>query len=185
MNFIVRSLWNWLYCKKIKRTFLQTWPTLSLISAPTLKIEAFHPTLFSVWPQGGIKGMDALCRVYEKNRENSNVMSVICVRGWLLLQRSRCCPSASCRFGPHPLQIRTHLGYTAIITAWIIAGLDDQTHKHRSNYHLYSIYDRNCKAATVYENKRPFPEQLREDTLVTPVTNGTVFSSFFFFYSYF
>lgn len=63
------------------------------------------------------------------------------------------------------------------------AGLDDQTHKHRSNYHLYSIYDRNCKAATVYENKRPFPEQLREDTLVTLVTNGTVFS--FFFSSYF
>lgn len=62
------------------------------------------------------------------------------------------------------------------------AGLDTQTHKYRCNYRLYSISDRGCcSAAAVYENKQPFLEQLREDTLVTLVTSGNLFFSFFLF----
>lgn len=42
----------------------------------------------------------------------SDTNDVICARDWLLRRHSRCCPSASCRFEPRPLQTHIHSGYT-------------------------------------------------------------------------
>lgn len=79
-------------------------------------------SLFSVCLQRKSKAL------FETGRGN-DTNDVICVRGWLLRRHSRCCPSASCRFEPHPLQTHTfRLHRQQLFHAWVtLVFLDTQT----------------------------------------------------------